>query len=259
MDLYKTLSKVKVINKVVYYFMGLKYLYNLCEGDIENDKCLVMFNNYMKFNQDLKTQKPTMEDAISIVELIDKVIAKEFVEERGLNIQDLKVFSKCEHLFKFCIANRQANYNDLNEDSQRVIDVGLINSINIVSQYLIQLEEDIKKLKNISFIELCSFLNFKYKELRDSKDMMYQRIVDCINKFEAIKNWYNTQLDTDENTLQCIKETLETGVIHWTRNESVYQMHIALPQSTLQNDKLNQHCGKAILMIDPDNGGENSE
>jgi len=43
---FKILSKVRTINKILNYFMKLKYLFDVCDGNFESDRHMIMFTEF---------------------------------------------------------------------------------------------------------------------------------------------------------------------------------------------------------------------
>jgi hypothetical protein len=85
--------------------------------------------------------------------------------------------------------------------------------------------------------------------------------MECNASVYKFTEWYNTMLDTDDNTLMVVDETITEGKFIWTRVEEHerYELSLEIPSKkekadgiiVLKNDTINSHCGRAILIINP--------
>lgn len=75
--------------------------------------------------------------------------------------------------------------------------------------------------------------------------------MNCNKSIDNFTNWYDTQMNCDENTLQVIIEFLEDGQMHWIINQEKVQFNIEINKKQIANEVINSHCCRALLMINP--------
>lgn len=133
--------------------------------------------------------------------------------------------------------------------------------MNLVRQFFTSLHDTIQDAKHLNFATLCKLINAEVAKQKEKDAKFADKIQECIAQIDKFKSWYETMSNTDENTLQVIHDTFfslgddDAAVICWERKKDTSKYTIQLSVQSLHkpinSDILIQHCGRALLMINP--------
>ena len=108
--------------------------------------------------------------------------------------------------------------------------------------------------KPIGYITFVIFFTAEFNRLKktEKNNKFLLKLSECNKQIAEILNLMNAELNTTENTLKIIEETLMSGELKWEKNIKTqkFEFKIKIPSQAepINFDKLSMHCSRAILL-----------